>query len=97
MCEISEDHIQDAGEAFAPVDIDIIAVNVSVPVDAFAIVSDDAGTLAAGSLVDCDAVHTGIADMPSGDAPGVFPIIAPYKKVPDLQAHLSDHRTWKQY
>ena len=45
MGEVPEDHVQDAGEAFAPIDVDIIAVNVSVPVDAFAIVGDDAVVL----------------------------------------------------
>ena len=94
--EVPEDHVQDTGEAFAPVDIDIVAVNVSVPVDAFAIVGDDAGALTAGSLMDCNAVHAGIAGMSAGDTPGVFPVIAPYEKVPDGEAQLSDHRTRKQ-
>ena len=89
--EVPEDHIQDAGETFAPVDVDIISVNVSVPVDTFAIVADDAGALTAGSLMDCDAVHAGIAGMSAGDTPGVFPVIAPYEKVTDGEAQLSDH------
>ena len=97
MGEVPEDHVQDAGEAFAPVDVDIVAVNVSVPIDTFAIVGDDTGALAAGSLMDCNAVHASIAGVPAGDAPGVFPIIAPYEKVPDGEAQLSDHRVRKQY
>ena len=92
--EVPEDHIQDAGETFAPVDVDIISVNVSVPVDSFAIVVDDPGVLAAGSLIDCGAVYAGIS---AGDAPGIFPVIAPYEKVPDGKAQLSDRRTRKQY
>ena len=71
--------------------------NVSVPVNAFAIVGDDAGALPAGSLVDCNTVHAGIAGMSARDAPGVFPVIAPYEKVTDGEAHLSDHKAWKQH
>ena len=97
VSEVPKDHIQDAGETFALVDVNIVAVNVSVPIDTFTIVADDTGALAAGSLMDCNAVHAGIAGVPAGDAPGVFPIIAPYEKVTDGEAHLSDHGARKQH